>query len=144
MVYSIQCTSVHMDLFYQMLLTMRNSPNRACSIGVLADQKREFHGCFEAFAKSLPSILCKDLYYFLHSGIKKVQIMQGFIGCRKVPPHFVQGFILFFAFGRLRKSSKSAKPRKTCVNCSFLRSPDQITHVFKGFLVSGRKNVVIT
>ena len=72
------------------------------------------------------------------------QIMQGFMGCRKVFPHFVQGFILFFAFDRFRKSSKSAKPRKTNVNCSFLRSRDQIPHVFKGFLVSGRKNVIIT
>ena len=45
--------------------------------------------------------------------------MQGFIGCRKVSPHFVQGFIQFFAFDRLRKSSKAAKPRKTNGNCSF-------------------------
>ena len=79
-------------------------------------------GVLKRSSKVPRCVSCKDLYYFLYSGIKMVQIMQGFIGCRKVPPHFVQGFILFFAFGRLRKSSKSAKPRKTYVNCSFLRS----------------------
>ena len=60
------------------------SPNRACSIGVLAVKKREFHGCCEAGAESPPCVSCKDLYYILHSGIKIIQIMQGFIGCRKV------------------------------------------------------------
>ena len=36
-------------------------------------------------AKSSGCVSCEDLWHFLHSGVKNVQIMQGFIGCRKVP-----------------------------------------------------------
>ena len=75
----------------------RDSPNRACSKGSWRREKEISIVVPGGRPKSPGNILCKDLHYFLHSGVKNVQIMQGFIGCRKVASHFVQGFILFFA-----------------------------------------------
>ena len=87
-----------------------NSPNRACSKGSWRREKEIPIVLPGRVSKSAGCISCKDLLHFLHSGVKNVQIMQGFIGCRKVPPHFVQGFILFFALGWVPVGTVSGLP----------------------------------
>ena len=87
-----------------------HSPNRACSIGVLADKKREFHGCFEASLKSVPCILCKDFILFFAFWDQKSANYARIYRVPESPPSFCARIYTIFC---IRQTPKIIKISKT-------------------------------